>query len=199
MSWGEGEFLGQTSSDPVFTKPGVVYFASAGDSPGPIWPSTSPFVVSVGGTTLSTNANTGTFLFENAWQDAGGGASALEPRPAYQDGIAFLVGSYRGTPDIAADANPNTGVWVLDSVVFGPGTWYVVGGTSVSSPLSAGVINAAGSFARSSSAELKEIYSRPFGFTDISFGTCGLYIGNFATPGWDFCTGWGSPRGYFGK
>jgi kumamolisin len=105
----------------------------------------------------------------------------------------------RGTPDIAAIANPNTGVWVLDTLVFGPGTWYVVGGTSVSSPLIAGIINAAGSFAESSYNELSGIYSRPLGFNDLALGNCGLYIGNSAAPGWDFCTGWGSPKGYFRK
>jgi subtilase family serine protease len=206
MSWGTGEpaefsaqYPLQTEMDPVFTKRGVVYFASAGDGPGAIWPSTSRSVVSAGGTTLSTDQTTGTFLVENTWQDGGGGLSAIEPRPPYQNGIAFLVGTQRGTPDIAAIANPNTGVWVLDTLVFGPGTWYIVGGTSVSSPLIAGIINAAGSFALSSPEELSGIYSHPFGFTDLTFGDCGIYIGNFATPGWDFCTGWGSPRGYSGK
>jgi len=206
MSWGTGEpasfsaqYPTQTSMDPVFTKRGIVYFASAGDGPGAIWPSTSPNVVSAGGTTLSTSPTTGAFLEENTWQDGGGGLSTVESRPRYQDGIASIVGTMRGTPDIAAIANPNTGVWVLDTLVYGPGTWYVVGGTSVSSPLIASIVNAAGSFAESSYNELSGIYSRPLGFNDLTLGNCGLYIGNSAVPGWDFCTGWGSPKGYFGK
>jgi subtilase family serine protease len=199
MSWGGGEFAGETAVDPVFTQHGVVYFASSGDSPGVIYPSASPNVVSVGGTTLSMNINTGTFEFENTWQDGGGGPSAFEPRPGYQNEIAFLVGSQRGTPDIAADANLNTGVWVLDTLVFGPGSWYIVGGTSVSAPVMAGIVNGANSFSVSSQAELTKMYSSRSGFNDITFGNCGPYNGTLATFGWDSCTGLGSPDGYAGK
>jgi kumamolisin len=199
MSWGGGEFSEETSYDPILTTHGVVYFASTGDDPGVIYPSASPNVVAAGGTSLSTNFNTGKFEFENSWQDGGGGASAYESRPHYQDEIARLVGSQRGVPDIASDANPATGVWVLDTLVYGPGSWYTVGGTSVSSPTLAGIVNAAGGFAHSTAAELETIYRSPFGFTDISVGNCGPYMGSWATPGWDFCTGVGSPRTYFGK
>jgi len=199
MSWGGGEFSGETAVDPVFTQRGVVYFASSGDSPGVIYPSASPNVVSVGGTTLSMNINTGTFEFENTWQDGGGGPSAVEPRPGYQNGIAYLVGSARGTPDIAAIANLNTGVWVLDTLVFGPGSWYIVGGTSVASPVMAGIVNGANSFAASSQAELTKMYASHFGFDDVVFGVCGPYNGTLASFGWDFCTGLGSPNGYAGK
>ena len=199
MSWGGGEFTGETAVDPIFTQHGVVYFASSGDSPGVIYPSASPNVVSVGGTTLSMNINSGDFEFENTWQDGGGGPSAVEPRPSYQNGIAFLVGSQRGTPDIAAEANLNTGVWVLDSLVFGPGSWYIVGGTSVASPVMAGIVNGANSFAASSQTELTKMYASRFGFNDIVFGVCGPYNGTVAAFGWDFCTGLGSPDGYTGK
>jgi len=199
MSWGTGEFSGETGVDPVFTERGVVYFAASGDSPGVIYPSASPNVVSVGGTSLSMNSNTGRFEFENTWQDGGGGLSAFEPRPNYQNVIADIVGRQRATPDVAAVANLNTGVWVLDSLVFGPGSWFIVGGTSVASPVMAGTVNAAGSFAPSSQSELGKMYASPAGFGDITFGNCGPYMGNFATPGWDFCTGLGSPDGYFGK
>jgi subtilase family serine protease len=205
MSWGASEPVSfsaqypmQTSMDPVFTKHGVVYFAAAGDSPGPIWPSTSPNVVSAGGTTLSTNATTGALQLEDTWQDAGGGPSIVESRPAYQNGIASIVGTKRGTPDIAAVANPYTGVWVYNSTYVGP-AWWIIGGTSVASPLIAGIVNAAGSFSKSSYDELSKIYSNPSGFTIHRFGNCGLYIGDFATASWDFCTGWGSPQGYSGK
>lgn len=206
MSWGTGEpasfsaqYPAQTSMDPVFTVPEVVYFASAGDAPGAIWPSTSPNVVSAGGTTLSTNATTGAFEVETSWQDGGGGPSIVESRPAYQNGIAYIVGSQRGTPDIAAISNLNTGVWVYNSTLVGAPAWFVVGGTSVSSPVNAGISNAEGSFAPSSYAFLSKLYADPVAFTDITQGNCGLYIGNFATNGWDFCTGWGSPHGFFGK
>ena len=202
MSWGGGEFPQETQLDSLFTTPGIVYFASAGDSPGTIWPSTSPNVVSVGGTTLSRDPVTGSFINENVWQDGGSGPSFVEPRPSYQDSIKSIVGNSRGTPDIALVANPYTGVWVLDNFAAPPGgcggpCWYIVGGTSVSSPTVAGIVNAEGSFASSTAAELTSLYKAPrSNFNDITLGSCGPYLGYFATSGWDFCSGLGSPKGH---
>src|SRR5580692_8382384 len=192
MSFGTGEFgpslqnnsFPETVFDPVFVFPGVVFFASSGDSPGTEYPSVSPNVVSAGGTSISRSTNTGNFIIENTWQDAGGGSSLIEPRPAFQDGVRFIVGNSRGTPDLSFDANPATGVWVFDSnPVFGTG-WFVVGGTSVSSPSLAGIVNAAGSFRNSSQAENALLYNHIFGnsFNDTFYGTCGLNAGNFAIP-----------------
>ena len=205
MSWGSGEFLNETKYDGNFTTPSVVYIASSGDSPGAGWPSASPNVISAGGTTVSRDPNSGTFLLENTWQDAGGGPSQVEPRPHFQDRIANIVGDFRGTPDFSFDANPNTGVWVLDTNLFqgGPGGWFILGGTSVSSPSLAGILNAAGKFAASSQAKNslfnRHLFSDRADFRDIIFGNCGLNIGNFARVGWDFCTGTGSNIGLAGK
>ena len=205
MSWGGGEFTQETLFDASFTTPGVVYVASSGDSPGAVWPSASPNVVSAGGTTISRDPNSGTFLLENTWQDAGGGPSQVEARPHFQDRIAEIVGDFRGTPDFSFDANPNTGVWVLDTNLFEGKRhkWFVLGGTSVSAPSLAGIINSAGRFAASSQAENSFIYGHMFSergdFRDIIFGNCGLNIGNFARLGWDFCTGVGSDFGLAGK
>jgi kumamolisin len=206
MSWGSTEFPQETAFDAVFTTPNLVYFAAAGDSPGVSYPSSSPNVVSVGGTSISRNSNTGEFILENVWQVAGGGPSAFESRPSYQNGISFIVGSQRGTPDISSDANPYTGVWVLDNFMppagCAPDCWYIVGGTSVSSPTWAGIVNAAGSFSASTKVELTKIYGDftwSIDFTDITLGSCGPYMGYFASFGWDFCTGLGSPKTYTGK
>jgi kumamolisin len=205
MSFGSGEFAQETTVDGVFTNPGVVYIASSGDSPGAEWPSASPNVISAGGTTLSRDSNTGEFLLENTWQDAGGGPSQVEARPHFQDRIAGIVGASRGTPDLSFDANPSTGIWVLDTNLFRgrPGGWFIVGGTSVSAPSLAGIINSAGTFSSSSQDENALIYRHLFSneedFRDIRFGNCGLNIGNFAMPGWDFCTGVGSDIGLKGK
>ncbi len=204
MSFGGGEFTGETSFDSIFTTPGVVYFASAGDSPGPEYPSVSPNVVSAGGTTISRNELTGRFLLENTWQDAGGGASFLEPRPSFQNALAGIIGPTRGTPDLSFDSNPNTGVWIFDGNDFEgqPVGWAVVGGTSAAAPSLAGIVNAAGSFNNSSQAENRELYNHLFDsgdLRDIVFGNCGFNIGSFATLGWDFCTGVGTPIGYRGK
>lgn len=204
ISWGSSEFPSELTLDSVFTTPGVVYFASAGDSPGASYPSASPNVVSVGGTSVSRNPVTGAFIGENVWQDSGGGPSAFEPRPVYQNGLASIVGSHRGTPDIVADANPYTGAWVLDNFMPPRGCtslcWYIVGGTSLSAPMWAGIVNAAGSFSTSSNAELTKLYGDPnSNFNDIALGSCGPYIGYVASAGWDFCSGHGSPRSYTGK
>jgi subtilase family serine protease len=193
MSWGGSEFSGETSYDSYFTQRGVVYFASSGDSPGVIWPSASPNVVSVGGTSLSRNPTTGDFQQELAWQSGGGGPSVYETRPSYQSAISATVGNQRGTPDIAANADASTGAWV-----YAYPYWYIVGGTSVAAPVWAGVVNAAGSFSSSSQAELTTIYSNQ-GTTDITAGSCGPNQGYMVKGGWDFCTGLGSPLGEGGK
>jgi len=202
-SWGSGEFGSETFFDSIFTGSNVVIFASSGDSPGTEYPCTSPNVVCVGGTSTGRNHITGAFLNqETGWQVAGGGQSIYESRPSYQP---FTVGSTRGVPDVSADANPTTGVWVLDNYPLagspcGAPCWFIVGGTSVASPLWAGIVNAAGSFMSSTTAELNRIYSDPASdFNDVIVGSCGLNMGYLATTGWDYCTGRGSPRGYAGK
>jgi kumamolisin len=204
MSWGGGEYPDEVLEDSVFTTAGVVYFASSGDGAGVMYPSASPNVVAVGGTATSRNPLTGNFRFENVWQQTGGGMSFFEPRPGYQNGVAGLVGGSRGTPDIAADASPDTGVWVFNSSYDLPycagGCWFIVGGTSLASPLWAGITNAAGSFSASSAVELTKIYGdAPAVFNDITVGSCGVYMGNIAASGWDFCSGRGSPKTYGGK
>jgi subtilase family serine protease len=204
MSWGSGEFPTEASLDFFFTTPGVVYLAAAGDSPGVSYPCASPNVVCAGGTSTARSEYTGNLIQEIAWSDAGGGISYYEPIPAYQAenrGIARQLGGYRGVPDISADANLNTGVWVLDTFpVPGPG-WYIVGGTSVATPTLAGIVNASGQLASSSVAELFNLYGFDnFGsFNDITYGACGYYSGTFSAPGWDLCTGFGSPRDLDGR
>lgn len=198
ISWGTLEFPGETLLDSTFDTPQVVYLAASGDAPGVSWPSSSPNVVSVGGTTLNTNSTTGKVELESSWEGTGGGQSAYEPSPGYQNSISPVAGQYRATPDISAVANPYTGVWVLDTLEKGS-TWYIVGGTSVPTALMAGIVNAASSFFESSAAELGSMYEHFRDFEDVKVGSCGLYLGIFATAGWDFCTGLGSPRGYAGK
>jgi subtilase family serine protease len=168
-------------------------------------------VVSVGGTSTDRDPVTGSFLLESVWQTTGGGPSAVEPRPAYQNRIQNIVGGSRGTPDVVLDANPYTGVWVLDDFVIPEyGTtycgaegvqpmpcWLIVGGTSVASPTWAGIVNAAGNFAPSSAAELTALYQGPAGdFNSIETGSCGPYMGYLASNSWSFCNGLGSPNGY---
>jgi kumamolisin len=197
-SWGGSEFADETGYDSFFSYPGVVYTASAGDGPGVLYPSASPNVVAVGGTTLSRSA-TGDYIFESAWNSTGGGLSQYESIPSYQKGVTKVVGSHRGVPDVSAEADPNSGIWVLDS---GNGGWYIVGGTSASSPIWAGIVSAAGNNSGSSEAELTTIYksrSNTQHFNDIKSGVCGPWNGNLTEPGYDLCTGVGSPVGYGAK
>ena len=199
-SWGGAEFSGQANYDTYFQKPGVVFFASTGDSPGVSWPATSANVVAVGGTTTSRNPNTGAFQTEASWSEAGGGTSAMIPLPPYQRALAGILGNARGIPDVAFDANPDTPVWVYYSgrVSGERGGWWSVGGTSVAAPAMAAIVNAAGHFQPSSAAELAQIYGglgNTTAFADETIGICGPYGGYLAQAGWDFCTGVGSPRG----
>ncbi|HTV57082.1 MAG TPA: peptidase S8/S53 subtilisin kexin sedolisin [Terriglobia bacterium] len=204
MSWGTDEFPAETSLDSYFRSKGIVYFAATGDTPGTAWPSTSPNVVAAGGTTTARGPSSGNLLYEITWTDAGGGLSPYEGRPAYQNSISYLVGSQRGVPDLSLDSNPDTGVWVWDSNYFDQlgGGWFIVGGTSVATQALAGIVNSAGHFNASSSAELTTIYanrSKGADFRDITTGFCGPYSGDNASAGWDVCTGVGSDIGLTGK
>jgi subtilase family serine protease len=147
---------------------------------------------------------TGNFLSERPWDLAGGGLSAFEARPSYQDSIQTIVGASRGVPDLSFDSNPVTGAWVFDStLVQGAGSgWFILGGTSLAAPALAGIVNAAGSKLPSSHAELNLVYSNlaiTTDFTDIRSGFCGPTAGFSAKLGWDPCTGVGSVKGKVGK
>lgn len=100
-----------------------------------------------------------TLAFEHlaSWSEAGSGISSFVLRPSYQASVASIIGNMRAVPDIAADANRETGAWVLDS---GNGGWYIVGGINLASPTIAGITNLSSSFAPSTNAELTKIYSK---------------------------------------
>jgi kumamolisin len=206
MSWGGGEFSAENQSDSTFTGANVVFFASSGDSEGTIYPSVSPNVIAVGGTTIARNPSTMAFESEAAWEDTGGGYSVFESRPSFQSSISATVGAHRGVPDVAAVGNPRTGVWVynsLDNIYSGQlYAWNIIGGTSVASPLWAGIANHAGHFSASTSAEETLIYANgktTADFRDVTVGTCGYYEGYLAASGWDPCSGFGAPLGAAGK
>ncbi len=196
MSWGGSETSGESSSDHYFTQSGAVYFASSGDSPGVIYPSSSVNVVSAGGTQVNRNSS-GDYTNQTAWSDGGGGDSRYESRPSFQNSIESIVGSKRGTPDLSFDASGGSPVAVYNSACYGG--WVEVYGTSVASPSLAGIVNNAGHFETSSNAENTLIYGglgNGSYFTDITSGSCGTHS---ATAGWDFCTGVGVVNGLSGK
>jgi len=162
------------------------------------YPAASPYVVAVGGTSLFTNTD-GSYNTEVAWYAGGGGISLLENSPFWQGAVVPGATAGKGLPDIAMDADPN----VSGANIFVGGSEEVVGGTSLSSPLSLG------SWARIESAHDNKLgFAAPLfynlakgvdtstvappsviGFHDIIVGSNGAYA---ATPGWDYTTGLGS-------
>ncbi len=142
MSWGFNETQNESSFDSYFTTPvghqGVTFIAASGDNGVVEYPSASPNVLSVGGTSLNLTS-TGTYGSETAWPDSGGGYSSFEYEPSYQATVQTTA--LRSTPDVAFDADPNTGVEVYSTAPgAASGAWQVVGGTSLGSPSWAGII-----------------------------------------------------------
>lgn len=161
--------------------------AECAPTPGQDYPASSPYVIGVGGTTL-TSSN-GVYQSETAWADGGGGPSVVEAQPYWQSGI--VPGSARGVPDVAFDGDPNTGV----TIVMNGAPYGLVGGTSLASPIFAGLwarIQSAAGLRLGFPAD--QIYQfsrtqRPLAFHDITTGSNGGYA---ASAGWDFTTGFGS-------
>ncbi len=191
MSWGGGEFSGETTYDSNFTS-GRVYFASSGDTGGAIsFPACSKNVVGVGGTRLTVSG--GAYGGETVWNGAGCGLSAFYSRPTFQDVVSGVVGAQRGSADIGAVADPATGVLVYDSTPSGGVSgWLIFGGTSVACPVCAGIFNTSGSRSASSAAEQSYIYTHAGSFHDITSGSAGAFSGRV---GYDLPTGNGSPNG----
>jgi subtilase family serine protease len=220
-SWSEGEFSGETSYDHYFLSSqysqvaNITFFAAAGDSGcGATYPSSSPWVVSAGGSTVNRDTN-GNFMSESCWDGSGGGTSSVEGWGNTGVSADFqypLFGrANRATPDLAFDSDPVSGVYVYSRY---NGGWYIVGGTSVASPAPAGIINNAGNRLGSSFrpavnpdgflnneennllySQLPSLRARSANFYDIATGNNGCFVGT----SWDYCTGIGSPRGLLGK
>jgi subtilase family serine protease len=192
--------------------------------PTVIWPSSDPLVTSVGGTYLCANAVTGSRVADSTsppstcgahpgvteigWIVAGGGFSHVFPKPSYQNSLppgsntGANVNNMRGLPDVAMEASSRTGVLVYDG-----GSWFIVGGTSVSSPTFAAV-----------AAIADQVNGAPLGFLNPAFYKIGndptRYANDFfdintgnndqfmspqdpnyaATNGWDPVTGLGTPN-----
>ena len=184
-SWQFGEWSGETGNESNFSKPGVSFFASAGDT-GDVtgYPATSANVTAVGGTVLS-QASGGRGWSETVWGSSGSGCSAYVGKPAWQTDANC---STRTVSDISAVAS---GVAMYDS--YSASGWISVAGTSISSPLVAAIYAAAG--LRGATPSLG--YRDPQAFYDItsgSNGTCGNYLCNGET-GYDGPTGNGTPNG----
>jgi kumamolisin len=233
-SWLGGEFSGQISDDAFFAdfnynwadgyKTPILAFASAGDGgAGPAFPSNSPWVISAGGTSIMRNSSTLKFSSEACWGGSGGGISTIETYATSFSGgnsgpwansqYAIFGEGPRATPDMSFNADPASGAWVYSA--FGLGGWSPVGGTSLSSPALASIVNRMGNKLGSvfltpstsssdyfSTWEHNYIYSQlattkayKANFYDVKTGS----NGHKAVANWDMCTGVGSPRGGLGK
>ena len=187
-SWGASEFSVEHSYDSHFSQSGVSIFASSGDGGSQLWPSTSPNVISVGGTTLTFNSD-GTLASETGWSGSGGGCSAFESANLAQNTGSVKCSGKRGTPDVSLDADPYSGVSVYDSTPYSDGSvgWFQVGGTSASSPMWA---------ARSADAGVQVnsayVYGISITYRDILSGSNNV---GSCQPGYDLVTGRGSWTG----
>ncbi len=197
-SYSGSETASETADDSAYyDHPGVAVTAASGDAGyGTRYPAASRYVTSVGGTSLVRAPGPARGWSETAWNSAGAtgsGCSAYEGKPAWQTDTGC---SRRTENDVAADADPNTGVAVYDT--YGPDRgWQVFGGTSVSSPIIAATYALAGApGAGASPAEYPYQHtSRLYDVTSGSDGSCGGSYLCTAKVGYDGPTGWGTPDG----
>lgn len=212
-SWGFGP-PGDSMREQIYLQyaaQGQTMFQASGDSgayPGPIYPpSDDANVTVVGGTLLTTSGPGGVWVSETAWAGSGGGVSTSVPIPSWQQGLATPANQassvYRNIPDVAAVADVS--IWL---VAFN-GEQGAIGGTSAATPLWAGVAALANQQAATEARP-------PLGFLNPTIYAIGrsaqyaaafhdIIVGNntnngsatnfFAVPGYDLCTGWGSPAG----
>jgi len=186
MSWGASEYSGETAFDTHFSGSTANFFAAAGDGGLPAeYPSASPYVTSVGGTTLSGVGTTS--LKETAWSNGGGGCSPYEPHfPGQANYPSFgqVKCATRATPDVSADANPNSGAPIYDSTPYqNVSGWFLIGGTSLAAPMIAARAAVAGI-----ATYPRVIYGTSLRFRDITSGNNGAAC----LIGYDLCSGRGS-------
>jgi kumamolisin len=220
ISWGQSEdqwtAQGRAALDAAFADAaalGITITVAAGDNGSADgetdgkahvdFPASSPHVLACGGTTLHAST-AGAISSETVWNDGsgggatGGGVSDAYPVPAWQTYAGVPArsggGTGRGVPDVAGDADPETGYNVRVD-----GKAMVIGGTSAVAPLWAALIcRLSQSVGRPLGLVQTALYASAAagkattGFRDITSGTNGAYK---AGPGWDACTGLGTPEG----
>ncbi|MDB5327773.1 MAG: pcp 2 [Phycisphaerales bacterium] len=206
MSFAGQDYGGYSFFDEAFTQPtnhaGVSFVAASGDRGIQAnYPATSPHVLAVGGTTITATG-------ETAWSKSGGGVSPSFTRPAYQD--AVHDGPDRTVPDVAYDADPQTGFLIYNQLNGSTGTgdanFIQIGGTSAGAPQWAGLIALANEGRAANGLEsltgdqtltmLYALYNTPYyalAFNDITTGSNPIP----ATTGYDLVTGLGTPKAEF--
>jgi kumamolisin len=213
ISWGQSEdqwtAQARTALDDAIqdaTALGVTVTAAAGDNgsadgsadgtPHADFPASSPYALACGGTSL--RAADDAVQSETVWNDGtqggatGGGVSRVFALPSWQQSadvpMAPTGGRGRGVPDVAGNADPETGYQVLID-----GKQTVIGGTSAVAPLWAALTaRLAQALGEPLGLLQPKLYSAAGGFRDVTVGNNGVYE---ARAGWDACTGLGTPRG----
>ncbi len=187
-----------------FTKPGSYW-----NRPNIEWPASDPYVLAVGGTSLTIADATGTYESESVWNDpnhaaTGGGLSSIFAEPGYQKQVPnqHMFQGKRGIPDVAFPAEDfilyaSATAGILGRVDSQLNHWDLAGGTSLSAPCWAGLI-----------ALANQMYHKPLGFIqpalywmhgegmhDITSGGNSFagVTGYEAQPGFDLASGWGTP------
>jgi subtilase family serine protease len=201
-----------TSANAAYDHPGVVITASSGDcgyrdeacgGGASNFPAGSPDVIAVGGTALSGSGESWT---STVWEDGGSDCATVFTAQLWQQDVAHFsetgCGTARASADVAADADPWTGVEVYDSTPAGNGDptgWIILGGTSASSPIVASEFGLAGG-AHGVEYPAATLYSNIGNATDLTDvvsghnGSCTKTICKAAS-GYDGPTGVGSPHG----
>ena len=209
MSFGGSESSGTSAADATFSAANMTYLAATGDSGAAVaWPSVSPKVLAVGGTTLSySGAGTRS---EVTWSNTGGGVSQYVATPSYQSVLVPGMGTAarRTVADVAFNADPSSGQYVA-VIPSGSSTvrWSSVGGTSLATPQWAGLIavanalravNGKAALGAPHSALYSQISTVPGTyaavFADVVKGSNGSCAGCTAKTGYDLATGLGTPN-----
>jgi hypothetical protein len=191
-SYGGGE-SGTQGYEVKYTHKGIAVTASTGDhgyAAGPQFPASSGHVIAVGGTHLVANSSKRGWT-ETVWSGAGGGCSRVYAKPKWQKDADC---SMRTEADVAAVADPATGVAVYGPNASGVSTWMVFGGTSVSAPLIGGIYGERGDKVKFAS----KLYKKPNKLFDVTAGSNGSCGGSYlctGEPGYDGPTGNGTPNG----
>jgi subtilase family serine protease len=194
-SWGSEQFSGETANNTYYKHLGIPITFSAGDHGYEVeYPAASPYVIAVGGTSLSKAENARGWS-ETAWSGTGSGCSAYETKPVWQKDTGC---THRTNNDVSAVADPNTPVSVYDS--YSESGWLLVGGTSAASPITAATMALTAPATRylGAAAFYDQAYENGTGALDDvvsgSNGSCGNYLCN-AGSGYDGPTGLGTPYG----
>jgi hypothetical protein len=202
-SYGGSEFFGETSYDSYYSAPGVAVTVSSGDGGyGSEYPAASKNVIAVGGTTLSVFSDN-SYSAETVWNGTGSGCSSYESANSFQTNLSNWVQTgcvnQRSIADISADADPNTGAAIYDSTPYnGSSGWWIVGGTSLASPIVASEF-ALGGGVPTGTLATSVLYSNYnlTNFHDITSGSNGVCstVMCKAANGYDGPTGLGSLNG----